>query len=72
MANLTINSTPPAIVLAGNGIKYNVSTANALLGEAIKAKLQISFITEGIVDWEDIAGGNNTNNLQWHFSRIYF
>jgi len=72
MANLTINSTPPAIVLAGNGIKYNVSTANALLGEAIKAKLQISFITEGVVDWEDIAEGEtiqiNFNGISLEFT----
>lgn len=58
---ITINTTPPEIVLAGNGVKYNVSTSTALSSAGTQAMFY--FVLDS-TDWEAITTGD-TLTLAW-------
>ena len=50
MPNITINTTPPQIALAGNGLVYNITTANAKSAAGSFAKY--AFASSN--DWDEI------------------
>jgi hypothetical protein len=54
MANITINTTPPVLALAGNGLEFNVSTSNAKSSTGTNAKFSVAFSA----NWEEIDATN--------------
>lgn len=67
MSNITINTTPPQIALAGNGLVYNITTANAKSAAGSFAKFALAFSAA----WDEIAE-NDTLTLACDLFTIVF
>lgn len=67
MSNITINTTPPQIALAGNGLVYNITTANAKSAAGSLAKFAVTFAAA----WDEIAE-NDTFTLTCDLFTIDF